>query len=892
MSHRPPTSNPARSSRPPQPATKSGPASKTSSSEQSSTTTTTTLAAPKPVRPISSRLQPPAAQWTGNPSPPSYTSFNVPPPGSPAPNAGGPSAPPRMPASSAGSSAADRLSQLRSPGPGAITSFPPPPPTPPRREAPPGHLPKGTAQQPPKKPSASAAATATAARTQTGVVNGVLTPPESATSPVEASGPRQRPGVIDFDNLEETLQNLRFAPSPMLSTIYSVPSTPGDEISAPDFPVGRHRSCFTPPSTNPTPEPVTPVDAAPRGAPPPATKEQPPLVSPTRPRANSRRASPPSRRRGRGVVACISSPATFCTTWYTHPTAPGFPICSRCYEDHLAGTRFEHDFRGKVCDDNEPRVCRFSKPRVRDHLLRSTLATGRVEDLVGFLGRRAAVPDCRGPDGVMGGQGAKWFRPRNNAVPNMVVCQACFEDHVQPHRFAANFEPASGQAPTDVWSCDMATPYIQKAYRAAAARDDWAGFTREAVARMAMPACARRQKVTVGSRRWFTPTAAAGAGHDGVLVCAACYHDHVVGSGEERKWRDVADDDDDDDDDNSLASRYGSLVYCMLGHFNVGVAVSRAAETGDFSIFWRALDAACREEFCSPQGIRDGTWYTFPSHPEGFGICAACVATVAEPLGLASSLVPKCGGGGGAAAPGATALCSLNPASPRFAPYVGRLLEGFFAADTQALESYALEFASLPLCPRDEDFQNRRWWGWRDCAVCPSCYREFARGTALAASMPLKGDVVAASLMCEMYSPRMRRLYAEACARSPPDASGLLKVCRARRAVYAETVPVIREMIMEAQAALGQQQQQQRMLSAMGSSSSSSSSSSANGGAAGQIQDVARQNPGVCGMPGAGFGFGLGFSNHFEVQANSILADSGTRALVIRQLERKWREVE
>ncbi|KAK2042802.1 hypothetical protein LZ31DRAFT_585676 [Colletotrichum somersetense] len=858
---------------------KSGSASKTSepkapapktSSEQS----TTTLAAPKPVRPISSTLQPPAAQWTGNPSPPSYTSFNVPPPGSPAPNPGGPSAPPRMSASSAGSSAADRLSQLRSPGPGAITSFPPPPPTPPQREAP-GHLPKGTAQQQPKKPYAPA--TTTAARTQTGVVNGVLTPPESATSPVEASGPRQRPGVIDFDNLEETLQNLRFAPSPMLSTIYSVPSTPGDEISTPDFPIGHHRSCFTPPSTNPTPEPITPVDATPRG-PPPTIKE--PIVSPTRPRANSRRASPPSRRRGRGVVACINSPATFCTTWYTHPTAPGFPICSRCYEDHLVGTRFEHDFRGKVCDDNKPRVCRFSKPRVRDHLLRDTLATGRIEDLVSFLGHRSAVPDCRGLDGVMGGQGAKWFRPKNNAVPNMVVCQACFEDHVQPHRFAANFEAASGQAPTDVWSCDLATPYIQKAYRAAAVRNDWAGFTKEAVARMAMPACARRQKVTVGSRRWFTPTAAAGAGYDGVLVCAACYHDHVVGSGEERKWRDAAAaaavaGGRDDDNNNNLASRYGSLVYCMLGHFNVGVAVSRAAETGDFSVFWRALDAACREEFCGPRGIKDGAWYTFPSHPEEFGICAACVATVAEPLGLASSLVPKCG-----VAPGTTALCSFNPASPRFASYMGRLLEGFFTADTQPLESYALEFASLPLCPRDEDFQNRRWYGWRDCAVCPSCYHEFVRGTALAASMPLKGDMVPASLMCEMYSPRMRGLYAEACARSPPDASELLKVCRARRAVYAETVPVIREMIMEAQAALGQQQQ--RMLSAMGSSSSG------NGGATGQIQDVARQNPGVCGMPGGGFGF----SNHFEVQANSILAESGTRALVIKQLERKWREVE
>ncbi|GKT40455.1 uncharacterized protein ColSpa_00636 [Colletotrichum spaethianum] len=846
MSHRQAPPKPNRSSRP-QTATKSGSApmssEATAPAPKISRQTTTTLAAPKPVRPVSATLQPPTPQWTGNPSPPSYTSFNVPPPGSPAPSngAGGPSAPrgchplrPAFPLPAVWLTSAVR-DQTESTG----------------------YIPKSTAQ-PPKKPSTPVPI---ATRVPVSATHGVLTPPDSATSPVEAPGIKQRPGMIDFDNLEETLQNLRFAPSPMLSTIYSVPTTPRDELSTPDFTNGA-ASCFTPPSTNPTPEPVTPLDSTPRG-PPPAIKE--PIMSATRPRANSRRASPPSRKRGRGVVACIDSPVAFCTTWYTHPTAPDFSICSRCYEDHLVGTRFEHDFRGKVCDDSKPRVCRFSKPRIKDHILRNTLATGRIEDLISFLRHRSTIPDCRGLDGARGSEGAKWYRPKNNAVPNMVVCQACFEDHIQPYRFAANFEVAAGQAPHDVWSCDLSIQYIRNIYKTAAAKNDWADFTKQAIARMSIPACAKRQKVTVGSRKWFTPT----KNHEGVLVCAACYNDHIIGSGEERKWRNAGD---------NLASRYGSLVYCVLGHFNVGIAMSRAIETNDFSIFWKALGTSCSEEFCGPQGIKDGKWYTFPSHPEEFGICASCVATIAEPLGLASSLVPKCG-----VSPGTTTLCSFNPASPRFVSYMTKLLEGFFTADTQPLESYALEFASLPLCPRDEDFQNRRWYGWKDCTICPSCYHEFVRGTALAVSMPLKGDIVPTSLMCEMYSPRMRSLYSEACARSPPDASELLEVSKARRAVYVETVPTIREMIMEAQVALGQQ----RMLNVMGSTNR----------AMGQIQDTTRQSLGVCNMPGVGFGF----SNHFEMQgalygkqANSILAEygSGSWTHVIKQLERKWREVE
>ncbi|OLN96300.1 hypothetical protein CCHL11_04503 [Colletotrichum chlorophyti] len=860
MSHRPPPPQPARSSRP-QTAFGAGPISSNSTDAAPSTVLSRpdTLAAPKPVRPIQQeKLQPPTPQWTatGQPSPPCYTSF--PPPPSPAPSAGVVGSPLSSKVQSAGP-ASPSLSvpgayvNLRSPGPGALTSFPPPP-TPPQAGAT-SYFPSVV---PPRKstpaPTASRMPPSTAAET-TAVYN-LLTTAAKTNTGVPATARELRPGVIDFDNLEETLHNLRFAPSPMLSTIYSAPSTPRDELTTPDFSASTasNTSCVTPPSTNPTPEPLTPSSVTPRG-PPPAQKGA--IISPTRPRANSRRASPPSRKRGRGVVSCINSPVTFTTTWYTHPTAPDFHICSRCYEDHLVGTRFEHDFRPKICDDKKPRVCRFSKPRVKDHLLRNTLITGRIEDLVTFFRQRSTVPDCRGADGVRGSDGPKWYRPKNNAIPNMVVCQACFEDHIQPYRSAANFEPASGQAPNDVWSCDLAIQRIQTVYKAKAAANDWAGFTKEAISRMEMPPCARRQKVHVGSRKWFTPT----TNHGSVLVCAACYSDYIANTGEEHKWRDAGD---------NLASRYGSLVYCVLGHFNVGIAMSRAMETREYSIFWNALDAACSEEFCDPQGIKDGRWYTFPSHPEEFGICASCVATIAEPLGLASSLVPKCG-----VSPGSTILCSFNPASPRFLSYMTKLLEGFFTADTQPLESYALEYASLPLCPRDEDLQNRRWYGWRDCTICPSCYHEFARGTALAASMPLKGDVISDSLMCEMYSPRMRSLYTEACARSPPNSSELLQVSKARRTVYFETVPVLRQMIIEDELALGRQRKR----------------------AVSQIHNVTRQSPDAYTTPGVG----LGFSNHFELQgglygnqANSILAEygSGTRSLVFGQLERRWREVE
>ncbi|KAF6822233.1 integral membrane protein [Colletotrichum plurivorum] len=776
-----------------------------------------TLAAPKPVRPAQkAMLEPPTTpQWTSQPSPPGYTSF--PPPPSPIPNAGGLPVPSGRPAAT--SSPATSAPGFRSPGPNALTSFPPPPPTPPQRDD------GGYFQH--KSPAAARVP-----------YDNLATPEKTTTSHLQVER-ELRPGVFDIDNLEETLHNLRFAPSPMLSTIYSVPSTPREELSTPDF-TASTTSCFTPPSTNPTPEPhlLTPRGAAAPALPPPPPVREP-VTSPTRPRSNSRRTSPPTRKRGRGVVSCINTPSTFATTWYAHPTAPEFDICARCYEDHLAGTRLENDFRGRLLDDGKPRACLFASPRVMEHLLPRALSEGRTDDLVAFLRRRAGIPDCRGQTGVPGREGQRWFRPRNNAVPNMVVCEACFEDHVLPSPSASNFEPAAGQPANDVWACDFAIPSIRRAHKLKGS-PSWSTFCKSASARMALTPCARGQKVAVTSRVWFAPTT---SGMHPALVCAACFSDHVDGTGEERRWREVP---------SQVAARYGSMTRCALGRFDLGVAMSRAHEGGDFGIFWRALDAFCHEESCVEGGMRDGKWFTFPSHPEGFAVCKACVACVVEPLGLAASFVPRCSSSSSAT----PTVCSLNPASPRFAAYAARLLEGFYVADAGALEAYALEFASLPPCPRDEDFRGGRWYGWQGCAVCPSCYHEFARGTALAASMTLRGEVVRdASLMCEMYSPRMRGLYTEACKRG--DVKGLLAAAAARRKVFAETVPVIRQTVLEAQ--------------------------------------VRRGGKGV--VDGPGVGLGLSFANLVEGQPGqggsvASLLGSGTRSLVVAELERRWREVE
>lgn len=150
------------------------------------------------------------------------------------------------------------------------------------------------------------------------------------------------------------------------------------------------------------------------------------------------------------VSECIGIWADFKTTWYTHPSSPGYYICSSCYKDYIRGTQFYDHFKGSICDDGKPRICGFSKPRMKDDLFRSAIATESLDAVVRYMVLRSSIPECKGSGGVNGSAGIQWYRPKDLAIPTMVICQACYEDHVLVHRdFATNFELNAFPHPAD-----------------------------------------------------------------------------------------------------------------------------------------------------------------------------------------------------------------------------------------------------------------------------------------------------------------------------------------------------------------------------------------------------------------------------------------------------------
>ncbi|KAL7621797.1 hypothetical protein AAE478_007296 [Parahypoxylon ruwenzoriense] len=76
------------------------------------------------------------------------------------------------------------------------------------------------------------------------------------------------------------------------------------------------------------------------------------------------------------VSSCLDTPVNFATDWYYHSDVPEFLICSRCYVDNICRTKFRDSFKSQRSTDEKPRICRFSKPQMQEHLFRTAVATG------------------------------------------------------------------------------------------------------------------------------------------------------------------------------------------------------------------------------------------------------------------------------------------------------------------------------------------------------------------------------------------------------------------------------------------------------------------------------------------------------------------------------------
>ncbi|KAM0547231.1 hypothetical protein ACHAPJ_010493 [Fusarium lateritium] len=236
-----------------------------------------------------------------------------------------------------------------------------------------------------------------------------------------------------------------------------------------------------------------------------------------------------------------------------------------------------------------------------------------------------------------------------------------------------------------------------------------------------------------------------------------------------------------------------------MSQINFLIPMIRAVSYGEFSMFWHTLQAVSRQQPCNPRGASGITWYTLESNPPDFDICGACMAGTISSMRMTHVFKPK------HVAPNEARLCSFNVFGyPRAMSLIQKFGECAYINDYRPLSDLVTDLSSAPMCPKiDRDLaKNRRWWGWDDVHICEECYILVAKKTSLEKHFAMKGDHAAESRLCDLYSPRMRQLYKEAC--QTQRLASFLAFAQQRRQIYLQTVPEMNKMLENAKFALKQ----------------------------------------------------------------------------------------
>ncbi|EFQ28188.1 uncharacterized protein GLRG_03332 [Colletotrichum graminicola M1.001] len=450
--------------------------------------------------------------------------------------------------------------------------------------------------------------------------------------------------------------------------------------------------------------------------------------------------------------------------------------------------------------------CRFNVPRITRLLLPEYVKHNDDGPIREFISSRLSILDCRGPQGSTGGSGIKWFKTLDSRLEGFISCKACYEDIVLATSFRRYFVANEASQPPDTtWACDVCLPFIARSLVKYSKRttDAWEEWVKAAVKHINLPQC-EKKPVSPTTRQWMQLREQR---FPGMKMCERCYEETIAltpidgnfevfpqqPSHTGLDWMDVA---------LGYRTVEPSPFLCSATSLPVRVSIAAANSQKDVGVFYRALETIIPSPHCTEQGIVGGVWYTLKGGEcDSYSICAACYAGYMKTWQLGRFFEQTKGLDGTQAY-----LCSFQRSAPRWFQHMYRMQE---AIDTGVWSRYAgfvRKFDGVPDCARETQVENRKWYGWDDCTICPECYitscKESSPGPGV--EMDYDNQLVADRRMCCLYSPRMRQKWIEACEKG--DAGSLVEFSRQRHGVYVQTVLQVQML---------RQMQEMQMMNAM-----------------------------------------------------------------------------
>jgi hypothetical protein len=408
---------------------------------------------------------------------------------------------------------------------------------------------------------------------------------------------------------------------------------------------------------------------------------------------------------------------------------------------YIRTSPFANQFSAVDEPAGEARVCKFNTPRLLQ-LWSQAVASGNVEIAKQFIEMRAKVHGCPGKS--VPNLGEKWFIPTSGSIPNFLACEACYHDIILATNFSSNFQACPSQQSRDAERvCSLSLPFMPRAIQAYSQTNAWDEFVRVAVQRLNMQLCPEQQAVQSSSRKWLRPKALI----PGMSICETCYFDWAACSGMGMEFEYVQ-------------GNHRENWSCDMAILPIKAAMIEATLSNNYQMWWDVAKPALSSPNCSRGDIKDGVWYTLLQDPQGFDICPACYAGLIYITGMGihfkSRSYPR----------GTTKACSFSTSSKRFRNYMLKLVEATETYRFNIFTDYVHKVAHLPVCPGRDSIDHARWYGNTEYLFCPECYETEAKGTPFASSFPHVNSLLEPAYICSLASPRMRKLWSEAIAKT------------------------------------------------------------------------------------------------------------------------------
>ena len=430
-------------------------------------------------------------------------------------------------------------------------------------------------------------------------------------------------------------------------------------------------------------------------------------------------------------------------SWFQVPNLPGFDVCSKCYYTFIHRSSFRPRFSPVVDRPDGIAVgCGFYTPRILQ-LWETALRGRNFESFLRYVEARTRIPHCNKLEPRTGG---RWWIVQGD-MPNFQVCEACYNDLVLASPFANRFAPHP--APRDEMYCSLGIPGLQKRFlrlietRSPAHGNTWQDFVQSANYRISeVPKCAGAAYVH-GPRDWWTCKKAI----QGFAICEACYLDEV----EPSLWRDkfvpIP-------NKQSRSGKWSCDFAIIPVKLSWQLALNDVAR--EFDDFWKCAGAALSMPPCRGQVINGGEWFKM-LNTSNFSVCPTCYYTLIRALGFGSCFQRE------QHTKGSLSSCDLSPESPGYHALLTKLGEALDCRDFSRFEAYAHARSLVPPCPGSNAVTGRKWYGTDSFAACERCYKDIIEPSLLASQLTIHGATFTDAITCDIYSPRMRAIWAQAC---------------------------------------------------------------------------------------------------------------------------------